>query len=153
VFENRPIRLLLEPGRYLVADAGLLIVEVQYVKPAPDGHIVVTDGGMTELIRPALYGAIHDVWPLRQESRSQELVRSWIVGPVCESADVLRGDFLFPPVQPGDLLAVLHAGAYGAVMGSTYNARPRPPEVLIQGSEWHIARRRETWADLIALET
>jgi diaminopimelate decarboxylase len=79
-------------------------------------------------------------------------VRTDVVGPVCESADVLRSDVLLPALQPGDLLAIMHAGAYGAVMGSTYNARPRPPEVLVEGDSWRIIRRRETWNDLVALE-
>jgi diaminopimelate decarboxylase len=148
---GRSLRLLLEPGRYVVADAGILLVEVQNTKPTSDGVIVVTDGGMTELIRPALYGAVHNVLPVRQHS-DHEQVKSQIVGPVCESADVLRSDVLLPSLEPGDLLAISHVGAYGAVMGSTYNARPRPPEILVEGSTWHTVRRRETWQDLVALE-
>jgi diaminopimelate decarboxylase len=151
-FGSRKCQVLIEPGRYIVADAGILIVEVQYIKPAPDGVIIVTDGGMTELIRPALYNAKHEVMTLHDPS-SGEFTRSHVVGPVCESADVLRSDVLLPVLQPGDRLAILHAGAYGAVMGSTYNARPRPPEVLIDGNDWRMVRRRETWDDLIALET
>src|SRR5207237_1341757 len=134
----------------IVADAGILLIQVQYTKASPQGVIVVTDGGMTELIRPALYGAVHGVLPV-QASTDQEPVKSHVVGPVCESADVLRADVLLPPLVPGDLLAVSHVGAYGAVMGSTYNARPRPPEILVEGSSWRIIRRRETWEDLIAL--
>ncbi len=149
---GRAIRLLLEPGRYIVAEAGALIVEVQYIKSSPDGVIVVTDGGMTELIRPALYGAIHEVLPLRQTENAMRL-KSHIVGPVCESADILRADVSLPPLQPGDRLAIMHVGAYGAVMGSTYNARPRPPEVLVSGENWEVVRRRESWDDLIALES
>ncbi len=148
---GRSLRLLLEPGRYIVADAGVLLVSVEYVKPAPDGVIVVVDGGMTELIRPALYGAIHNVLPVR-EARTATRATSHVVGPICESADVLRADIALPPLQVGELLAVLHAGAYGAVMGSTYNARPRPPEILIEGERWRMVRRRETWDDLIRLE-
>lgn len=150
-FADRSLHLLLEPGRYIIADAGLLIVEVQYIKTVPEGTVIVTDGGMTELIRPALYGAIHNVVPLR-EVDSTERLRTYIVGPVCESADVLRADILFPPLQPGALLAITHVGAYGAVMGSNYNARPRPPEILVNGATWQIIRRRETWQDMIALE-
>ncbi|MBX3082441.1 MAG: diaminopimelate decarboxylase [Anaerolineae bacterium] len=151
IFANRRLHLMIEPGRYVVADAGLLIVEVQYIKPSPAGVIVVTDGGMTELIRPALYGATHDVMTLHDPA-SAEYTNSQVVGPVCESADVLRNDVTLPTLQPGDRLAVMDTGAYGAVMGSNYNARPRPPEVLVEGDTWRIVRRRETWEDLIALE-
>jgi diaminopimelate decarboxylase len=149
--QGRSLRLLLEPGRYIVADAGVLLVRVEYVKPAPDGVIAVADGGMTELIRPALYGALHDVLPLHEPDTARRET-THVVGPICESADVLRARIMLPPLQPGDVLAILHAGAYGAVMGSTYNARPRPPEVLVEGSTWRIVRRRETWDDLIRLE-
>jgi diaminopimelate decarboxylase len=149
--QGRDLRILLEPGRYIIADAGILLVEVQYVKSSSDGVIVVTDGGMTELIRPALYSATHQVLSIHEPSNG-ERVRTDVVGPVCESADVLRSDVLLPALQPGDLLAILHAGAYGAVMGSTYNARPRPPEVLVEGDSWRLIRRRETWNDLVALE-
>jgi diaminopimelate decarboxylase len=149
--EGRSLHLLLEPGRYIVADAGVLLVRVEYVKPAPDGAIVVADGGMTELIRPALYGATHNVLPVRDAGTAPRAV-THVVGPICESADVLRADIALPPLQAEELLAVLHAGAYGAVMGSTYNARPRPPEILIEGERWRMVRRRETWDDLIRLE-
>jgi diaminopimelate decarboxylase len=148
---ERPLSLLFEPGRYVVANAGALVVEVQYVKHTPEGVVVVTDGGMTELIRPVLYGATHGVLPLSAPNDA-ERVRSHIVGPVCESADVLRTNVMLPPLKPGDKLAIMEAGAYGAVMGSTYNARPRPPEVLVEADQWRVIRRRETWHDLISLE-
>jgi diaminopimelate decarboxylase len=149
--KDRPLKLLLEPGRFIVADAGILLVEVQYTKSSPEGIIAVTDGGMTELIRPALYAAVHEVLPLRKVADSMT-IKSHIVGPVCESADILRADILLPPLEPGDLLAISHVGAYGAVMGSNYNARPRPPEILVEGSTWRVIRRRETWDDLVDLE-
>jgi diaminopimelate decarboxylase len=149
--KGRSLRLLLEPGRFIIADAGALIVRVQYIKPAPDGILAITDGGMTELIRPALYGATHHVMPLNEPSSDQHQ-QTQVVGPVCESADVLRADIMLSPLQPGDLLAIMHAGAYGAVMGSNYNARPRPPEILVEGAGWRVIRHRETWEDLIRLE-
>jgi diaminopimelate decarboxylase len=152
LLSRRNLHLLIEPGRYIVADAGVLIVEVQYIKPSGDEVIIVTDGGMTELIRPALYGATHEVMTLHDPS-SSEFTRAHVVGPVCESADVLRSNVMLPVLQPGDRLALLHVGAYGAVMGSSYNARPRPPEVLIDGDDWRVVRRRESLDDLIALET
>jgi diaminopimelate decarboxylase len=150
--DSRRLNLLLEPGRYVVADAGILLVQVQYVKTVPEGVIAVADGGMTELIRPALYGTTHGVLPVT-ESTSGGGIKTHVVGPVCETADVLRSDVLLPPLKSGDILAVLHAGAYAAVMGSTYNARPRPPEILVEGAGWRVIRRRETWDDLIALES
>jgi diaminopimelate decarboxylase len=148
---GRSLQLLLEPGRYIVADAGILLVEAQYIKDGEEGAIVVTDGGMTELIRPALYGATHAVLPIRAPTDIDRVICD-VVGPICESADVLRAGVILAPLAPGDLLAISHVGAYGAVMGSTYNARPRPPEILVEGASWRIVRRRETWDDLIALE-
>jgi diaminopimelate decarboxylase len=144
------VKLILEPGRYIVADAGVLLCAVQYIKPAPDAVIVVADAGMTELLRPALYSATHQIWPIKQGQTTQ---KTRVVGPVCESADVIRAEVELPPLHSDDLLAVMHAGAYGAVMGSTYNARPRPPEVLVNGDVFFVARRRETWEDLLTLET
>ncbi|MHB8628512.1 MAG: diaminopimelate decarboxylase [Aggregatilineales bacterium] len=146
---GRALQLSIEPGRYIVADAGALLVTVQYVKHVGTSRIIVTDGGMTELIRPALYGARH---PIRAVKRGTEVTEAQVVGPICESADVLHPAALLPEVQPGDRLAVMMAGAYGATMGSTYNGRPRPPEVVIENYGWRVARRRESWADLIRLE-
>ncbi len=148
-------QVLLEPGRALVADAGLLVVSVLYVKRQAGQTFVVTDGSMAELLRPALYDAYHEVVPVRQPSVSApplEVVQ--VVGPVCESADALAHDRRLPPLQPGDRLAVLTAGAYGMVMASNYNQRPRPPEVAVaeDGLTWSIVRRRETWDDLLRLE-
>ncbi len=138
-----------EPGRYIVADAGALVAEVQYIKQVDGQRIIVTDTGMTELIRPALYGARHPIRALTPHGAESE---AQVVGPICESADVLHPAALLPELLPGDRVAILMAGAYGAVMGSNYNARPRPPEIVVDGDQWTIARRRETWNDLIALE-
>jgi diaminopimelate decarboxylase len=147
---GRQVRLLLEPGRYIAAENGLLLVEVQYVKHTNSGTFYIVDGGMTELIRPALYSAIHDILPLRQSDAAPTLAH--VVGPICESADVLRTHVTLPPLHEGDLLAVLQAGAYGAVMGSTYNARPLPSEIVLEGDSWRVARRRQTWQDLLREE-
>ena len=152
LLSGRDLAIGLEPGRSIVADAGVLLVEVQYVKHSGGQRILVTDGGMSELIRPALYGAQHPVRPLRMTDSPQTESFAQVVGPICESADVLNPAVLLPAVQPGDRLAVLMVGAYGAAMGSTYNARPRPPEILVDGDQWTIIRRRETWEDLIRLE-
>ncbi len=144
--------VILEPGRSIIADAGMLVTHVQYVKDQGSAKFAICDASMTELIRPALYEAHHDIVPVQQMSGQGEVIQ--VVGPVCETADVLGRDVPLPPVQPGDHLAILTAGAYGMVMASNYNARPRPPEVMIaeDGETWFVARRRETWDDLIAAE-
>jgi diaminopimelate decarboxylase len=144
--------VILEPGRSIIADAGLLVMRVLYLKDQGDGAFVITDAGMTELIRPALYEAHHEIVPLRQSDGAE--IQAHIAGPVCETTDVLARNVTLNGVQPGDLLAALTAGAYGMVMASNYNARLRPPEVVVHedGETWHIARRRETWDDLVAAE-
>lgn len=141
----------IEPGRAIIADAGVLIVSVLYEKQQGVHRFVITDGSMTDLLRPALYGATHPVVPLR--SSQQPAAPATVVGPVCESADVLNRDAALPPLQTGDRLAVLGVGAYGMVMASNYNARPRPPEIMVDGGQWRVIRRRETWDDLVRLET
>ena len=145
------LTLLVEPGRTLVGAAGLLLTRVVDVKGSEAGpRFAVLDAGMTELMRPALYGAFHRIVPVAPrpgEPRPYDLV-----GPICESSDVFGRDRLLPPLEPGDLLAVLDAGAYASAMGSTYNRRPLPPEVLADGTAWRIVRRRQTIEDLIALE-
>lgn len=146
----RGYEILLEPGRSIVADAGLLAAEVLYVKRQAGQTFVVIDASMAELIRPALYGARHEVVPLRR--REGELVRTQVVGPVCESADALARDRLLPPLKPGDKLALMTAGAYGMTMASNYNARPRPAEVVVDGDGWRVSRRRETFEDLVRHE-
>ncbi len=161
--------VLLEPGRSVIADAGILVVRVLYVKKQAGQTFLITDGSMAELIRPALYQAHHEIVPAILHSKHlnsphpskrnggvEPGVRAVnIVGPVCETSDVLGRDVLLPEMQPGDLLAILTAGAYGMVMASNYNARPRPPEVVVaeDGESWHIGRRRETWEDLLRHET
>ncbi|MCY4064370.1 MAG: diaminopimelate decarboxylase [Chloroflexi bacterium] len=142
--------LLLEPGRAIVADAGLLVAETLYVKRQAGQTIVVIDASMSELIRPALYGAHHEIVPLRQ--MEGDTVTTQIVGPVCESADVLGADRELPQLEPGDKVALLTAGAYGMTMASNYNARPRPVEVVVDGDRWWVSRRRETLSDLTLFE-
>jgi diaminopimelate decarboxylase len=146
--------VVLEPGRAIVADAGVLLTRVQYIKES-SGHMAIVDAGMTELMRPALYDAHHEVLPVLRPADDALRIPMHIVGPVCESTDVLARDRALPPQKPGDLLAIMTCGAYGMVMANTYNARPRPPEVVIDpdGKTWRVARRRETWDDLIAHES
>jgi diaminopimelate decarboxylase len=142
------LRLLLEPGRSLVGDAGVLLTRVQYVKRNEGKTFVIVDGGMSELIRPSHYGGYHEIQPVRAVAgRPSEAVD--VVGPICETGDFLALDRALPLPEPGELLAVRTAGAYGFSMASNYNGRLRPAEVLVDGSDILLARRRESLEDLI----
>ncbi len=138
--------LLVEPGRYLVADAGLLLTKVLYRKTTSKRRFVIVDGAMTDLPRPALYDAWHPVDVVAPRPGKKTLAD--VVGPVCESGDFLARQRPLPPLERGDLLAVRKAGAYGFAMSSQYNSRPRCPEVLVDGGKARLARRRETYEDL-----
>jgi diaminopimelate decarboxylase len=141
------LKLLCEPGRYLVANAGLLLTRVLYRKRAGGKEFVIVDAGMTDFVRPSHYNAHHDIVPLKDGGRAERVVN--VVGPICESGDFLALDRKLPVVKPGELLAVLGSGAYGFVMSSTYNQRPRPPEVMVDGDAYFVARPRETLDDLL----
>jgi len=145
-------KILLEPGRSIIADAGILVTEVQYVKQQAGQTFYITDSSMTELIRPSLYQAHHEIVPLIKSD--VELAMGHIVGPVCESTDVMAKDRELPVLTVGDKLAVMTAGAYGMVMASNYNARLRPAEIVVDvdGESWSIARQRETLDDLLRHE-
>ncbi len=143
--------LLCEPGRYLVANAGVLLTRVLYRKHAGGKEFVIVDAGMNDFVRPSHYNAHHEIQPLRDGNREEETVS--IVGPICESGDFLALDRKLPGVCPGEVLAVLGTGAYGFVMSSTYNQRPRPPEVVVEGDRFYVARQRETLDDLVRGET
>ncbi|HZQ71453.1 MAG TPA: diaminopimelate decarboxylase [Burkholderiales bacterium] len=145
-------RLILDPGRSIVGNAGALLTRVEYVKEN-DGHrFIVVDGAMNDLVRPALYGAWHEIRPVRAPSSPVAQKPCDVVGPVCESADFLAKDRPLAAAQ-GDLLAVMSAGAYGMSMSSNYNSRPRAAEVLVDGDRMHLVRRRERVEELFALET
>ncbi len=146
-----PFRLILEPGRALVAEAGILLTRVLYVKRNQRKDFVVVDAGMNDLMRPTLYDAYHEIVPV--ERREAEKLTADVVGPLCETGDFLAQDRVIPDVRPGDLLAVMTVGAYGFVLASNYNSRPRPAEVLIAGDQANLIRRRETLDDLMAAET
>jgi diaminopimelate decarboxylase len=147
---NRRHRLLLEPGRYLVGNAGILLTRVLYLKPGGGRDFAIVDAAMNDLIRPALYDAWHEVEPVRPRAGP---VRRWqIVGPVCESADFLAHDRDLA-LEAGDLVAIRSAGAYAFAMSSNYNARPRACEVIVDGSHAHLARARESIAELFASES
>ncbi len=149
---GQALKLILEPGRWLVARAGTLLMTVQYVKESGGKTFVIVDAGMHTIIRPALYGGWHKIWPLSQPDDAPATLKCDVVGPICESTDFLAKDRLLPPVQTGDILALSDAGAYGMVMASTYNSHPRPAEVLVDGNDYRLIRRRETYSDLMALE-
>lgn len=146
----RRLELYIEPGRSIVGDAGALLARVEYLKTNGGKHFAVVDAGMNDLLRPALYQAHHEMLTVKQARADPGRVYD-VVGPVCESADVLgTGQRL--SLAAGDLIAIADAGAYGAVMASNYNARPRPAEVVVTGDRFHVARRRERLEDMVALE-
>ena len=143
-------RLLLEPGRFLVAQAGALIARVLQVKRNGKKTFVITDAAMNDLIRPALYQAHHEIVPVRRRRGRPQVAD--VVGPVCETGDFFARDRKLAPLEPGDLVALLDAGAYGMAQSSNYNTRPRAAEVLVEGGTTRLIRRRETIADLLAPE-
>ncbi len=148
----RGYRVLLEPGRAIVADAGMLVVTVLYVKRQAGKLFIIVDGSMAELIRPALYQAHHEIVPLIESCG--DTYTAQVVGPVCESADVLAWERELPRLEVGDRLAVMTTGAYGMAMASNYNSRLRPAEVVVEasGGSWRVSRRRETIDDILRLE-
>jgi diaminopimelate decarboxylase len=146
------LRIVLEPGRVIVANAGILVARVLYVKQGRDKVFTVVDAAMNDLIRPTLYEAEHEVWPVGQPAGQWTPVGQDVVGPVCETGDYLALNRMLPPFAAGDLLAIMSAGAYGAAMSSTYNSRLLVPEVLVKGGAWSIVRPRPTYADLIGLD-
>jgi diaminopimelate decarboxylase len=163
LLRGRGLEVILEPGRQIACNAAVLLTRVQYVKQGGDRNFVIVDAAMTDLIRPALYEAQHFIYPAmlpegtpqptrRFDWRPPGAVKVDVVGGVCESSDFLAKDRMLPPVGRGDLLAVFAAGAYGFVMSSQYNSRPRAAEVLIEGDKWRVIRRRETYDDLLAAE-
>jgi diaminopimelate decarboxylase len=148
---QRPLELLFEPGRAIVANAGVMLTRVEYLKETPHRNFAVIDGAMNDIIRPALYQAVMDIVPVAQAGAAR-VSKTWdVVGPVCESADFLGRDRQLA-LAPGDLLAVRSAGAYCFAMSSNYNTRNRAAEVMVDGGRVHLVRRRETFADQIAPE-
>lgn len=150
--KKHKLALLLEPGRSIVGPAGVFVTEVQYIKHGASHPFAIVDGAMTEMIRPALYEAYHEIVPVTKRRNPGAPVALDVVGPVCESADFLALKREMPIPQQGDLLAVLDAGAYCSAMSSNYNSRRRPAELLVDGGEAHVIRKRESFADLIRNE-
>ena len=146
------LKLVLEPGRLLVGNAGVLVSRVIFVKETEGRRFTIVDAAMNDLIRPTLYEAHHEIWPVAEASRGASPVVQDIVGPVCETGDYLALERALPPFAPGDLVSVMTAGAYGAVMASTYNTRPLVPEVLVRGTQWSVVRPRQEVEDIIAMD-
>ncbi|HUI05390.1 MAG TPA: diaminopimelate decarboxylase [Verrucomicrobiae bacterium] len=146
------LRILLEPGRFLFGNGGVLVARVLYVKQTPVKRFVIIDAAMNDLIRPALYESYHEIVPVAERSARRRMIAD-VVGPVCESGDFFARDRKVAAVGEGEWLAVMSAGAYGMAMASNYNARPRPAEVLVNGRRYELVRRRESVKDLIAGET
>ncbi len=146
------LKILLEPGRFMVGNAGVLLTRVLYRKHGGRKKFVIVDAGMNDLIRPALYEGFHEIVPLR-EPESPEREQVDIVGPVCESGDFFAQDREVPPLKEGDLIAIMSAGAYGFTMASNYNSRPLPAEILVHGSQAEVIRERQNLHDLIAGES
>jgi diaminopimelate decarboxylase len=163
LLKNKGLKLILEPGKTIAANAGILVTTVLYTKQSGDKKFIIVDAGMNDLIRPCLYDAFHFIWPTRvakkfvPSSRNKSLhLRDCevfdVVGPICESADFFAKDRALPPIKRGDILAVFTAGAYAFTMSSNYNSRGRAAEVLVDGNKFKVIRKRESYEDLISLE-
>jgi diaminopimelate decarboxylase len=146
-------KIVTEPGRLLVGNAGILVTEIVYVKDGGEKTFVIVDAGMNDLIRPTLYEAYHEIKPVKISAASAPRIKADVVGPVCETGDYLALDREMAMPKPGDLIAVGSAGAYGAVQAGTYNTRPLVPEVLVKGADFHVVRPRQTYEDLIGLDS
>jgi len=144
------MRIILEPGRFIVGNAGVLLTKVEYVKRTPSKTFVVVDAAMSDLIRPALYDAYHEIVPVRK--RRARMIKVDVVGPVCETSDTFCRDRKLPRLVEGDLLAIMSAGAYGFAMASNYNSRPLPAEVLVNGQRVALVRARQRVEELWAGE-
>jgi diaminopimelate decarboxylase len=142
------VKILLEPGRLLVGNAGVLLTRVRYIKSSGQKKFAIVDAGMNDLIRPALYHSYHEIVPV-ERAKTETVETLDIVGPVCESGDFFALDREMPPLRAGDLLAVMSAGAYGFVMASNYNSRPLPAEALVRGNRFALIRARQTLDDLV----
>jgi diaminopimelate decarboxylase len=149
---NLGARILLEPGRVFVGNAGILVAKVEYIKPGTAKTFVILDAGMNDLIRPTLYDAHHDIRPVAQPGPEAEPMVADVVGGICETGDFLALGRRLPRLKEGDLVAIMTAGAYGAVQGSTYNTHPLAAEVLVNGAEWAVVRPRQSFDDLIGMD-
>jgi len=147
------LTVMLEPGRSIIGEAGVLLTRVINRKINGSKHFVIVDAAMNDLLRPSLYQAYHQIWPIKETRERDATITADVVGPVCETGDFLARSRAIPCVEPGDLLVFAATGAYGSVLGSNYNARPKPPEVLVDGDRAKLIRKRESLADLVRNET
>jgi len=145
------LKIVLEPGRFISGNSGILVAKVLYEKKSDAKSFLIVDAAMNDLIRPAFYGAYHEIVPVKKNSSARK-IKADIVGPICESGDFLAKDRTLQALKPGELLAVMSCGAYGFVMSSNYNSRTRAPEVVVRGNKFFVARRRETMKDVLACE-
>ncbi|AQQ08808.1 Diaminopimelate decarboxylase [Sedimentisphaera cyanobacteriorum] len=163
LLKDKNLKLILEPGKSIAANAGILLSEVQYVKQGGSKKFAIVDAAMNDMIRPSLYDAFHFIWPVktdasfvpkhRNENMQMEGLEKYdVVGPICEGSDFLAKERLLPPLKRGDVIGLFTAGAYGFTMASNYNSRPMLPEVLVDGDDYTIIRKRQTYDDLISLE-
>jgi len=151
VVRGLDVQFAFEPGRVIAANAGVLVAKVLHVNDRPDGRrFLVLDAAMNDLLRPAMYDAYHDIRPVKP--RDGEPVAYDVVGPICETGDTFTRDRMLPPLEAGDLVAFMSAGAYGAAMSSEYNSRLLAPEVLVKGAEFAVVRPRPTYEDMLARE-
>jgi len=151
VTEGLDVQLAFEPGRVIAANAGVLLARVQHVHERPEGRrFLVLDAAMNDLMRPAMYDAYHDIRPLKPREGGPVVYD--VVGPVCETGDTFTRDRALSPLEPGDLIAFMSAGAYGAAMASEYNSRPLVPEVLVKGDQWAVVRPRPTYQEMLERE-
>ena len=146
----KDVTVILEPGRVIAGNAGILVTKTLYTKTAGEKTFIIVDAAMNDLIRPSLYGSFHRIQPVRQSG--QKKIKADVVGPICESSDFFAKDRLMEAFEPGDLMAVMSAGAYGFTMSSNYNSRPRAAEVMVKGDRYYVVRERETYEDLIGGE-
>jgi diaminopimelate decarboxylase len=153
VTEGLGLQVILEPGRVIAGNAGVMVTEALYIKPAPERTFLIVDAGMNDLMRPALYQAHHEFMPLRERGASGETKTYDVVGPICESTDKFAAERTMPVMEQGDRIAIMSAGAYGAALSSQYNARPLVAEVLVNGDKFSVVRRRPSFDEMIALET
>jgi len=146
------LKIVLEPGRMIVGNAGVLVTKVIYSKSASERVFTIVDAAMNDLLRPTLYEAYHEIWPVDEAKKQMPPILQDVVGPVCETGDYLALGRPLPPFEQGALMAILTAGAYGAAMSSTYNSRLLVPEVLVNGARYAVVRPRPTYDDLIGLD-
>jgi len=153
ILKDLEVNIILEPGRFISGNSGILVTKVLYIKKTPRKRFVIVDAGMNDLIRPALYGAHHEILPLKYPGRRQKLTKVDVVGPICENSDFFAKDRPLHKTEEGDILAVMGVGAYGSSMSSNYNARPRIAEAMVIKGKCYTVRRRETYKDLVREES